>query len=143
MAINQLSIFLENTPGTLSKLTKTLAENKINIRALSLADTYDFGIARIIVDDANEVAELLKNNNYVVNIAPVVAVKIIDKAGSLNEILELLSKNGSNIEYMYGFTGKQKNSACMILRPKNVEKTEEDLMNSGIEIISNTDLADL
>ena len=143
MTINQISIFLENKPESLSELTDVLAKNNINMRALSLADTSDFGIARIITDDCDAAAEILKANDYIVKITGVIALEIPDEAGSLNKILKLLASNGRNIEYMYGFTGRKTNSACMIIRCTNIQKTEEILETNGIHTISQEELKNI
>ncbi|NLC93332.1 MAG: ACT domain-containing protein [Treponema sp.] len=143
MTVNQLSIFLENKPGSLSKLTKVLTDNKINLRAISLADAPDFGIARILVDDSNKVAEILKANDYIIKVTSVLILEIKDEFGSLNSILELLSKNDRNVEYMYGFTGHKTNTACMIVRTTDVPKTEEILTKANVHLISDDELRQL
>ena len=94
MTVNQISIFLENRPETLSELTDVLAKNSINMRAISLADTSDFGIARIITDDFEKACTILKENDYIVKTTGVIAIQIPDEAGSLNKILKLLAQNG-------------------------------------------------
>lgn len=143
MTVNQISIFIENKPESLSELTDILAKNKVNMRALMLADTADFGVARIIADDANAVAEILKKNDFIVNVTGVIAIEIPDEAGSLNKILKLLGENGRNVEYMYGFTGRKTNTACMILRCTDIPKTEEILEKAGIHTISESELKDI
>ena len=143
MTVNQISIFLENKPESLSQLTDVLAKNNVNMRALSLADTSDFGIARIITDDCAAAEEILKNNDYIVKTTGVIAIEIPDEAGSLNKILKLLAENGRNIEYMYGFTGRKTNSACMIIRCTNMQKTEEILESNGIHTISQEELKNI
>lgn len=141
--IQQVSIFLENRPGALAELTETLSAKKINMRAFSLADTYDFGIARIIVDSPEETAKILRENNYVVNITDVLAIQVEDKAGALNEILRVLSKNGQNLEYMYAFTGHKTDSAYMIMRTTDVEASEKALASSSFKMITLKNLADI
>lgn len=143
MTVNQISIFLENKPESLSSLTDVLAKNNVNMRAMMLADTSDFGVARIIADNAEKVAETLKKNDYVVNVTGVIAIEIPDEAGSLNKILKLLGENGRNVEYMYGFTGKSTNSACMIIRTTDIPKTEEVLQKSNIHMISQDELKNI
>lgn len=143
MTINQISIFLENKPESLSELTDVLAKNNINMRAISLADTSDFGIARIITDDCDKVSQILKDNDYIVKITGVIAIEIPDEAGSLNNILKLLAQNGRNVEYMYGFTGRKTNSACMILRTTDIPKTIEILRNAKIHLISQEELKEI
>ncbi len=143
MKINQISVFLENTPKSLAAITNTLSDNKINIRAISLADSSDFGIVRMIVDKPEEAAEILKKNDQVVTITPVVLVEISDETGSLNKILNLLADNGRNIEYMYGFTGRKTDCAYMIMRCTHTEITEKVLEENGIHLVSQDELADL
>ena len=143
MTVNQISIFLENKPESLSQLTDVLAKNNVNMRALSLADTSDFGIARIITDDCSAAETILKNNDYIVKTTGVIAIEIPDEAGSLNKILKLLAENGRNIEYMYGFTGRKTNSACMIIRCTDMQKTEEILEANGIHTISQEELKNI
>lgn len=143
MTIQQVSIFLENKPETLSELTDVLAKNNINMRALSLADASDFGIARIIVDNPDEVAEVLKANDYIVKSTKVIAIEIPDESGSLNKILKLLAENGRNLEYMYGFTGKKTNTACMIIRCTDNDATVEILQKANIHLISQQELVNI
>ena len=143
MTIKQLSIFLENKPETLYNLTETLAVNKVNMRALSLADSSDFGIARIICDSPDAVADKLRGEDYIVNVTDVLAVEIPDEAGSLNKILKVLSENNRNVEYMYGFTGRRTNTACMIMRCTDVAKAEEVLASAGIKLISQEELLNI
>lgn len=143
MTVNQISIFIENKPEALSELTDILAKNNVNMRALMLADTADFGVARIIADDAENVAEILKKNDFIVNVTGVIAIEIPDEAGSLNRILKMLGENGRNVEYMYGFTGRKTNTACMILRCTDIPKTEEILEKAGIHTISQSELKDI
>ncbi len=143
MTIKQISIFIENRPESLLELTEVLAKNKINMRALSLADTNDFGIARIIVDNPDSVAELLTKEGYIVKATNVIALEIPDETGSLNSILRILGENGRNVEYMYGFTGRKSNSAFMILRSTDVPTTEKVLENNGIRMVSEEGLKEI
>ncbi|MCR4736414.1 MAG: amino acid-binding protein [Treponema sp.] len=143
MTVKQISIFIENRKNALSELTNVLATHKINIRALSLADTSDFGIARIIVDNAEQVQAALERSAYIVKITPVIAIEIPDEAGSLNKILKLLADNGRNVEYMYGFTGRKTNSAYMIIRCTDVAETEKVFEKADIRMISQDDLSEI
>ncbi len=143
MTVNQISIFLENRPETLSELTDILAKNNVNMRAMMLADTSDFGVARIITDDCEKVQKMLEENDYIVKVTGVIALEIPDEAGSLNKILKLLSENGRNVEYMYGFTGRKTNTACMILRTTDIPKTEEVLEKNNIRTISQDELKNI
>ena len=143
MTINQISIFIENRKNALAEFTNVLATHNINMRAMSLADTSDFGIARIIVDDAASVQGALERSHYIVKVTPVIAVEIPDEAGSLNKILKILADNGRNVEYMYGFTGRKTNTACMIIRCTDIPKTESILESNGIHTISQDELKDI
>lgn len=143
MTINQISIFLENKPEALAELTAVLADNNINLKALSLADSSDFGIARIIVDDVPAVEAVLKKNDFIVKSSPVLAIEIPDQTGSLNHILQILCKAKRNIEYMYGFTGKKTNQAYMILRTTDIPATEKVLSDNFIRMIDKTEIQDL
>ncbi len=143
MTVKQISIFIENRPESLAELTEVLAKNQINMRALCLADTSDFGVARIIVDSPDNVAEILRGESYIVNVTSVIAFEIPDEAGSLSRILKLLGDNGRNVEYMYGFTGRKTNTAFMILRTTDVPKTETVLERHGIRTVSQDELRDI
>ncbi len=143
MTINQISIFIENRKNALSELTNVLATHKINIRAISLADTNDFGIARIIVDNVDQVMGALERSHYIVKSTPVIAVEIPDEAGSLNNILKVLADNGRNVEYMYGFTGRKTNSAYMIIRCTDVPETEKVFEAAGIRMVGQDELVNL
>lgn len=132
MAIKQISVFLENQPGRLDAMTKILADAGITLRALSLAEATDFGIARMIVDDVYETATVLKEHNYISSMTPVVAVMIPDVVGGLHKVLTVLTAAQVNLEYMYStLAGKQTGNAYMILRVENVKKAEEALRNGG------------
>lgn len=143
MTIKQISIFVENKPEALAKLTGVLADNKINLKALSLADTSDFGVARIIVDDCDAVAKVLQANDYIVKVTGVIAAEVADEAGSLNKILTILSENGRNVEYMYGFTGHKTNTACMIIRTTDIPATEKIFEANKVKMISEEELKNL
>ncbi|MBQ1709545.1 MAG: ACT domain-containing protein [Treponema sp.] len=143
MTIRQISIFIENRKNALSELTNVLAEHKINIRALSIADTSDFGIARIIVDNPLQVQAALERSAYIVKSTPVIAVEIPDETGSLNRILKILADNGRNLEYMYGFTGKVSNRAYMIIRCSDIPSTEKVFEENNITMVSEDQIKDL
>lgn len=110
MSVKQLSVFLENRPGALYGMTGILSQNKIDMRALSVAETRDFGILRIIVDDPYKTATVLKDAGYVYNITPVLGVAIPDVPGGLNKVLQVLTDARINVEYMYAFLGGQDRS---------------------------------
>lgn len=143
MAIKQISIFLENKQGTLVKITQTFTDLKVNLRAMSLADSTDFGIARIIVDNPEEFSDELAKKDYIVKINEVLAIEIPDEVGSLNKILRLLAENDRNVEYMYGFTGKKTGSAYMIMRTTDVEKAQSVLKSNGIRVLEQKELQEI
>ncbi|MBQ0162025.1 MAG: amino acid-binding protein [Treponema sp.] len=143
MAIKQISIFLENKQGTLVKITQTFTDLKVNLRAMSLADSTDFGIARIIVDNPEEFSDELTKKDYIVKINEVLAIEIPDEVGSLNKILRLLAENDRNVEYMYGFTGKKTGSAYMIMRTTDVEKAQSVLKSNGIRVLEQKELQEI
>lgn len=139
MSVNQVSVFLENKPGTLSRLTSVLAKNNINIRALSLADTNDFGIVRMLVNDVYEATNVLKEENFVAKFTPVLIYKISDETGSLDKLLKNFSESEINIEYMYAFIGK--NDAYMIFRVSDTKKSESILNSKGLKSLTQEELA--
>ena len=143
MTINQISIFIENKPEALAKLTGVIAENKINLKSLSIADSTDFGIVRIIVDDSEKVSKILTEKDYLVKTTGVIAVAIPDEAGSLNKILTVMAKNGRNVEYMYGFTGHKSGSAYMVIRCTDIAETERVLEQAGIHMASQEELKEI
>ncbi len=140
MTIKQISIFIENRKNALSELTNVLAVHHINMKTLSIADTSDFGIARIIVENPEQVQAALERSHYIAKITPVIAVEIPDEAGSLNRILKILADNGRNVEYMYGFTGRNVNSAYMIIRSTDIPATEKVFEENGIRMASEGEL---
>ena len=140
MTVKQISIFIENRKNALSELTNVLATHNINLRTISIADTSDFGIARIIVENTEQVVGALERSHYIVKVTDVLALEIPDEAGSLNRILKILADNGRNVEYMYGFTGKKSNRAYMIIRATDVPETERVLTASGIHLASQEEL---
>lgn len=143
MRVEQLSIFLENKAGRLAEVTAALAEADINIRALSLADTSDFGVLRLIVNDTHKAKESLKAKGFTVGETEVVAVEVPDKPGGLHNILESLQKASVNVEYMYAFVQQSGNNAVMIFRFENVAEAVKLLQNSGITVIDGKKLYSL
>ena len=138
--IKQISVFLENKTGALGEVVKFMAENNINLRALSIADTEDFGILRIITDDPDSSIEKIKNAGYSAKLTNVVAVEIDDKPGSFSKIVDVLSNEGISIEYTYAFLSKKADRAYIIIRADNSEKASELLKKSGITVSQQQDL---
>jgi hypothetical protein len=135
MQVRQISIFLENKAGRLSEVTRNLADAGVNIRALALADTSDFGVLRLIVDNNALAEESLKNGGFTVKKSAVVAVLVNDRPGGLHGILDLLTKAGINVEYMYAFVAQSGNNAIMIFRFDKTDAAVEILSANGVEII--------
>ena len=137
MFINQISIFLENKPGTLNAMTNVLAENNVDLRAMYLAEAADFGIARIIVDNCYSAAVHLRDAGYVCSITPVLGVQIPDTPGGLNDVLNILTEAGINVEYMYAFMGKKNaRHAYMIFRVADNNAATAALAGKGIKVLS-------
>ena len=144
MTLNQISVFLENKPGQMQILTNVLAQNKINMRALSLAEASDFGIVRIIVDDLAAASEVLKNEGFIYTVTKVLGVAIPDEPGGLNRVLHVLSEGGVNIEYMYAFLGgKRMQHATMIFHVQDPAAAVAALDNQSISCITQEDLSSL
>ncbi|WP_415238344.1 ACT domain-containing protein [Seleniivibrio woodruffii] len=135
MKLQQISVFIENQSGRLYDVTSLLGKSGINIRALSLADTSDFGILRLIVNNPEEAYKILKDNEFTVGRTEVVAVEIKDEPGGLAEILGALSKNEINVEYMYAFVEPEGKRAIMIFRFDETEKAVEKLLEAGFTLI--------
>ena len=140
MTVKQISVFLENKPGTLAEFTDVLSENHINMRALSLAEASDFGIVRVIVDDVFNTSTVLKDHDYVISITKVLAVEIPDEPGALSRVIHVLGESGINVEYMYAFTASRKDSAYMIIRVEDNKKAVEVLEKNGIRPICHEEL---
>ena len=136
MKVEQISIFLENKPGGLSEVTKILRDAGINIRALSLADTSDFGIVRLIVNDVEKATGVLRESGFTVSRTTVVAVEVPDRPGGLHGILEVIAKENINIAYMYAFVEKSGENAVMLFRFDQQDRAIEVLTKSGIAVLS-------
>lgn len=143
MTVKQISIFVENKAGKLAELTEYLQKSQIDMRALSIAEAQDFGIVRIIVDDAYKTSCVLKDAGYVASITPVLAVEMPDEPGSLFRILKILGDGGVNLEYMYAFLTRKAATAYMVLRVENNEKAIEVLNKNGIHTICQEALSNL
>ena len=144
MSVKQISVFLENKPGCLYEMTKALAENKIDLRGLSLAETSDFGIVRLIVDDVLGTATVLKDAGFVSSLTDVIAVEVPNVPGGLNKVLEILNGEKINIEYMYAILGnKTSETAYMIFRVNDNIKASSALNNAGVKIMEPEELSAL
>jgi len=140
MMVKQISIFVENKPGRLSNITNILKENEIDIRALSIADTKDFGILRLIVNDPEKACCSLKGAECTVTITDVLAVGVSDKPGGLSEVMNTLFNNSISVEYMYAFVSKSDDEAYVILRVADNEKAAEVLSSAGIKLLTSEEI---
>lgn len=143
MLIKQISIFVENKPGRLSSITKLLKDNEIDIRALSIADTKDFGILRLIVNKPDLACNVLKDADCTVSITNVIAICISDKPGGLAEAMDCLYGANISVEYMYAFISKSENQAYVILRVENNDKAVEALTEKSFKILTDKDVYDM
>lgn len=144
MSVKQISVFLENKPGVLNSMTEVLAKNNIDMRALSLAETNDFGIVRIIVDDVYSATTVLKEEGFVHSVTPVLGVAIPDEPGGLNKVVAVLMQEQINIEYMYAFLGgKNVDHAYMIFRVQDLKAATTALGIKGIHCIDQEEIESL
>ena len=144
MSIKQISVFLENKPGSLYAMTGVLAQNKIDMRAFSLAETSDFGIARIIVDDVYKASTTLKDAGYVHSISDVLGVAVPDQPGGLNKVLQALTDAQVNVEYMYVFVGhKNSGSAYTIFKVADSAAAAAALAQRGIKVVDQEEIEQL
>ena len=135
MKVEQISIFLENKPGVLEEATRILKDAGINIRTLSLADTSDFGVLRLIVNDVDRASQVLKEQGFRISRTIVVAVEVPDRPGGLHGILEVLSKNGINVEYLYAFVERSGEHAVIIFRFDAPDKAIDVLQKNGMTVL--------
>jgi len=140
MRIKQLSLFIENKPGTLNKVCRVLKENDINICTLSLADTEQFGIMRLLIHDWENAKQVLENAGFVANVTEVLALPVEDHPGGLAYLLEILDENNINIEYMYAFSYGKGDKAIMVFRFENPDKALEVLSDKDVDTIKSIDL---
>ena len=141
MTVKQLSVFVENRPGRLSAITRLLGDANINIRAMSIADTKDFGILRLIVDDAEKALKVLKDEGCSVTITNVLVLRIADRPGSLAQAMNALYKDNISVEYMYAaFINTESNTACLVLRVDDNDKATVALYDSGYKLLSQDEL---
>ena len=143
MAIKQLTVFVQNRKGTVVSVTDILSKNNVNIRALSIAETEDFGILRLIVNEQKLAEKVLLDNGYLIKTIDVVGVKIGDEPGKLSAVLKVLDEANINIEYMYAFMARTERHAYVVLRVEDNEEAEQALVKSGFKIITNADISKL
>ena len=143
MAIKQLTVFVQNSKGTIVSVTETLAKNDINIRALSIAETKDFGILRLIVNDTDKAINILQDDGYLIKAIDVIGVKIGDKPGELSSALAVLDKAGVNVEYLYAFMTRTEKHAYVVLRVEDNAGAENILTSAGFNLVTTNDVCKL
>jgi hypothetical protein len=143
MKLTQISIFLENRKGRLFDVCSLLGKNKVNIRALTVAESEQFGILRIVVDKPESTALLLKKHGFVASLTDIVAVEVTDKPGGLADILKVLSQSDINVEYMYGFVERKSDKAILVFRFDEPDKAIVLLKKKKIKVIGRKEIGDL
>lgn len=140
MKVKQIAVFLENRSGRLADISHTLAQHGINIRALSLADTADFGILRLVVNDTARAQTILKENGFTVGITEVLAVKVPDQPGALDAVLQIIRKAALNVEYMYAFTEKSGESGMLLFRFDDQDIAIKVLLGAGCRLLTDEEV---
>jgi len=140
MSLKQLTVFVENKQGTLVDITETLAAHNVNLRALSIADTRDFGILRLIVNDNDTACSTLSEQGYLIKITEVVGVKIGDQPGKLSKALQVLDEAGINMEYLYAFMARTEKHAYVVLRVADNAAAEAAPEAAGFHLITDADV---
>lgn len=143
MSIRQISVFVENKQGSLVKITDVLSKESIDLRAMSIADTQDFGILRLIVSDTDRAVEILKRENCIVTVTEVVGARLRNEPGALATVVKVLSDANINMEYMYAFNGATPHHAYVVLRVDDNAKVEELLLQSGIKSITEAQVCEI
>ena len=140
MTIPQISVFLENKAGQLADITGILSENQVNMRAISIAETADYGVLRLIVDDASKASAILLEHGFILTMTPVVGVAVSDTPGGLSKVLGVISQEEIDVEYMYSVFGQKDGMACMIFRVADSDRLITLLENNGISTITGEEL---
>ncbi len=140
MLINQLSVFVQNEKGRLAEITTVLKENSIDIRALCIADTTDFGILRLIVDNPELANKVLSSNGFTVSLTKVIAIGVEDRPGGLSEALHILNDKDISVEYMYAFIGREESKAFVIIRVEDNDAAVKVLSDNNIRILTCEDV---
>jgi hypothetical protein len=143
MKVKQLSIFIQNEIGSLSKPLEVLSNNNINIRAMSMADTSEFCILRLVVDNPVKGKEILEKNNFLVKTIETIAIEMNDTPGGLTEILKILKENNINLEYLYAFTHEKQGKAILLLHSDNINDLIDALNKNNVVIVNSQEIYDL
>ena len=140
MTIPQISVFLENKAGQLADITKILSDNQVNMRAINIAETADYGVLRLIVDDSQKASAILLEQGFILTMTPVVGVAVPDTPSGLSKVLSVISTAGIDVEYMYSVFGQKDGQACMIFRVADTDGLTAVLDQNGIGTIAGEDL---
>ena len=140
MTIPQISVFLENKAGQLADITGILSENQVNMRAINIAETADYGVLRLIVDDAPKASSILLEKGFILTMTPVVGVAVPDTPGGLSKVLSVISSAGVDVEYMYSVFGQKDGQACMIFRVADTDGLVAVLSKEGVATVAGEDL---
>ena len=143
MKVRQISVFLENRKGRLYEVCSLLGEAKINIRALTIADTESFGVLRMVVNKPAEAIDLFRKHHITANLTDVVAVEVPDRPGGLAEVLKVLANEDMNVEYMYGFVEKFSEKALLVFRFDDPERACRVLASGGINVVGEKEILSL
>jgi hypothetical protein len=138
--IKQISLFVENRPGRMAKVAKTLSDARVNIRALTIAEAGDFGVIRMVVDDPEKGHRVLKENAFTVSMTDVLAVEMKDTPGGLYEIVNTLGESGVNVDYAYAFVTAKAEKAMLILRVDDIAKARKALAGKGVKIATKEEI---
>lgn len=143
MYVKQISVFMENRPGRLAEITKILSENGIDIRAINIADTTDFGILRMIVNDEVKAEKVLRENDMTANISEVIAISISDSVGAFGKVIGLLKDEEISIEYIYSFIGEKSTKAVIVIKTSDLETSTKVLSAAGVKVLTKEDVNNL
>lgn len=143
MHVKQIAIFLENNPGRLADISHALASSSINIRALSLADTADFGILRLVVNDTDKAIVVLREQGFTVGTTDVLAIEVPDKPGGLDSILQVVKKAGLNVEYMYAFTKQSGVTGILLFRFEDLAAAEQAFRQANLKVLGGNEVHNL
>ena len=143
MYVKQISVFMENRPGRLAAITKVLKDNNIDIRAINIADTTDFGILRMIVNDPAEAERVLRANSMTANVADVIAISIEDNIGAFSDVITILKDKDISIDYIYSFIGEKSSKAVIIIKTNDLENSVAALKEGGVKVLSGKEVNEL
>ncbi len=143
MFIKQISVFMENRPGRLAEITKVLSDNGIDMRAINIADTTDYGILRMIVNDEVKAEKVLRENNMTASVTDVIAISIPDTVGAFSTVINLLKDKDISIEYIYSFIGEKSNKAVIVIKTNKLDESLEVLKNNGVVVLTKEEVNNL